>query len=113
MNAPGKSGPVRIGELIGPILKHAESGRHRPEALEAVASWPEMVSGKLARESRAVSIRNGKLIVEVKSPVWKQELLLQKRNIIRKTNRRLGKDIVSEMVINVRDFIYVEGKGFK
>jgi len=72
-----------------------------------------MVSGKLARESRAVSIRNGKLFVEVKSPVWKQELLLQKRNIIRKTNRRLGKDIVSEMVINVRDFIYVAGKGFK
>ncbi len=106
----GRSGPVRIGELIGPILKQAESLPRRPEALEVITSWPEMVSGKLARKSRAVSLRDGKLFVEVKSPAWKQELILQKRNIIRKINRKLGKDILSDMVINVRDFIYVAGK---
>ena len=112
MNIRVKSDPIRIGELIGPILKQAESGQHRPEALEVVASWPEIVSAKLARESRAVSIRDGKLFVEVKSPAWKQEILLQRRNIIRKINRRLGKDIVSDMVINVREFIYVAGERF-
>lgn len=105
MTSRGKSSPVRIGDLIGPILKQAESDRRRPEALEVVTSWPEMVNAKLARASRAVSLRDGKLFVEVKSPVWKQELLLQRRNIIRKINRRLGKDIVSDMVINVRDYI--------
>jgi predicted nucleic acid-binding Zn ribbon protein len=110
MATRGKSGPVRIGELIGPILKQAEKDQHRPEALEAVASWPETVGHKLTRVSRAVSLRHGKLFVEVKAPVWKQELLLQKRNILRKINRRLGKNIVSDLVINVRDFIHVQGK---
>jgi len=105
-----KSGPVRIGELIGAILEKADKDKHRPESIEAVASWQQIAGPRLARFSRAVSLRDGKLFVEVRSPAWKQELLLQKRKIVKKINSSFGKNIVSDMVINVRDFIYVDGK---
>ncbi|MBW1696428.1 MAG: DUF721 domain-containing protein [Deltaproteobacteria bacterium] len=110
MNTRGKSGPVRIGKLIGPVLKQAERGQRRPEALGAVSSWSGTVGPKIAKVSRAVRLTDGKLFVEVKAPAWKQELLLKKRNILKKINQRLGKNIVSDMVINVRDFINVQGK---
>jgi len=108
MKRTGKNGPVRIGKLVGSVLKRAEGKVRRPEALAVVALWPEIVGGNLVRTTRAVKLSHGKLFVEVKSPAWKQELLPQRRNIIRRINKKMGKDVVADMVINVRDFINVE-----
>jgi predicted nucleic acid-binding Zn ribbon protein len=97
--------PVRIGKVIESVLREAgEKNPHPPEALAVVSWWPEVVGNKLSRVCRAVSLKDGKLIVEVKSPVWKQELLFQKRSIIRKINLRMGNNIVSEVVFLVKDY---------
>lgn len=109
MNLPDKSGPVRVGNLIHSILNEAQgSGGHRPEAVAVVAAWPGIVGGRLAGGTRAVSLDGGRLFVEVRSPVWKQEILLQKRQLIHLINSRMGQDLVADLVINVRDYLNVE-----
>ena len=100
-----KKGPEKIGRLLGEVLNEAAGERERrPESLAAVAAWPGLAGKRLAAVSRAVELRDGKLFVEVKAPVWKQELLLQKRNLIRKINDRLGNGLASDIVINVREY---------
>ena len=103
------SGPTRIRETIGSVLNEASKGRsHNPEAVALVSAWKQLVGERLGKTSRAVNLKDGKLFVEVSSPVWKQELLLQKRNLIRRINQWMGKDIIADMVFSVRNFINVE-----
>ena len=98
-------GPEKIGRLLEGVLSQATGSRERrPESLAAVAAWPELAGEHLAAVSRATELRDGKLFIEVQAPVWKQELLLQKKNLVRKINRRLGSGLVSDIVINVREF---------
>ena len=109
MNSRVNSGPERLGHLLGRVLEEAGGAAgHAPEALAVVSAWPGIVGPRLARFSRAVSLTGGKLFVEVTSPSWKQELGLQKRNIVRKINSRMGTKLVADLILNVRDFRNVE-----
>lgn len=98
-----EKGPERVGRLLEQVLGQA-GPLPRPESLAAVSCWPRVAGARLARVSRAVSLRDGRLFVEVRSPAWKQELLLVKRQLIRTLNQTLGQDLVSEMILTVRDF---------
>jgi len=101
-----KQEPGRIGKLIDEVLDEIEGNTpYRPEAVATVSAWPVVVEGKLSRFSRAVSLRDGRLIVEVAEPAWKQELLLHKKKIIRMLNERMGAPLVGDIVFKVRNYI--------
>ncbi|MBN2289288.1 MAG: DUF721 domain-containing protein [Candidatus Glassbacteria bacterium] len=109
MAAYNRNKPSRIGELIEGVLEELEEETpYRPEAVATVAAWPTVVKGCISKFSRAVSLRDGRLIVEVAEPAWKQELLLNKKKIIRRLNQCMGAPLVGDMVIKVRDFIHGE-----
>jgi predicted nucleic acid-binding Zn ribbon protein len=104
-----KRKPSRVGELIDGVLGELEKDTpYRPEAVATVSAWPAVVEGRVSEFSRAVSLRDGRLIVEVTEPAWKQELLLNKKKIIRRLNRRMGAPLVGDIVIKVRNFIHGE-----
>ncbi|MBW7998080.1 MAG: DUF721 domain-containing protein [Candidatus Glassbacteria bacterium] len=106
MAGRGKQQPERIDGLIGRVLEEATGGKPPPpESIAAITRWEQAAGKRLAGHSRAVSLRSGKLFVEVRSPVWKQELLLSRRMIISKMNRLLGERLVVDMVFTVRDWI--------
>ncbi|MBD3368669.1 MAG: DUF721 domain-containing protein [Candidatus Eisenbacteria bacterium] len=63
----------------------------------AVVEWPEIVGPKVAEHSRALRIERGRLVVEVPSAVWAQELSLMRRTIQQKINRRLGSRTVETL----------------
>ena len=103
------SAPFRIGKVIGSIIREAEGKEaHKPDAMALVAFWPEAAGDKHSKVSRAVSLADGKLFVEVNAPAWKQELLIVKKDLIRKVNARMGKNLVYDIVFNVRD--YADGR---
>ena len=107
MSAIKNRKPSRIGELIDDVLDEIERDTpYRPEAVATVAAWPAVVPGKMSAFSRAVSLADGRLIVEVTEPSWKQELLLNKRKIIRRLNQRMGAPLVGDIVFKVRNFIH-------
>lgn len=104
-----EKGPARLAELIGPVLDKAGGKKpRRPESIAVVAAWPDIVGEKLARVSRAVSLNDGRLMVEVTAPAWKQELLFVKKRLIQEINSRMGASLVGDMVINVREFVHGE-----
>ena len=105
MKGRKENDPARLSELIGPVLETAAGKKpRRPESMAAVAAWPEIAGQRLAAVSRAVSLTDGKLIVEVAAPAWKQELLLVKRKLLKDLNERMGASLAGDMVINVRDY---------
>ena len=65
-----------------------------------VAGWNDVVGPKLAAKTEALSVRDGVLTVAVPDAVWRQELQLQKQQLIAKLN-----DAVEEKVI--RDIFFV------
>ena len=79
-----------------------------PESVVAVSFWPDIVPEKYKKVSRAIDLKEGRLIVEVTEPVWKQELLMQKRLLIKNINQKTDRPVVGDISFRVRNFIHGE-----
>ena len=85
-----------IQKAIKIFLKNTglENGVAQQKAIEV---WCEIVGEKVAKNTNAESIEHGTLTVKTKNPVWRQELLFQKKEIIKKLNKKLKKNIIKEI----------------
>tara|TARA_Y100001970_G_C14190111_1_gene834841 strand:- start:1159 stop:1434 length:276 start_codon:yes stop_codon:yes gene_type:complete len=85
-----------IQKAIKSFLKNTglENGVAQQKAIEV---WCEIVGEKVAKNTNAESIEHGTLTVKTKNPVWRQELLFQKKEIIKKLNKKLKKNIIKEI----------------
>ena len=82
------SGPERVGRVVERFLQGsgmAEQVR-RQGALEA---WPVLVGDGIAGVTRARSLSEGTLFVEVRSSAWLMELELMKEEILGRLNAEL------------------------
>ncbi len=59
--------------------------------------WDKAVGEPISKCTRPVAVHNGRLVVAVKDSAWMQELSFMKRDIKRKLNRVLGRDVVREI----------------
>ncbi|MGE0615164.1 MAG: DUF721 domain-containing protein [Bacteriovoracia bacterium] len=66
--------------------KHPQFSQRMDEA-KALARWEEAVGPQIAKHSRAVSVKNGVLWVEVDHPIWRSELHHRKAQILEMLNR--------------------------
>jgi predicted nucleic acid-binding Zn ribbon protein len=69
----------------------------RLEGGRAVATWSEVVGLQIAAHSRAESLVNGSLTVVVPEATWRQELTLQKEDLIRRLNAALERNSVRDI----------------
>ena len=85
-----------IQKAIKSFLKSAglENGIDQQKAMEI---WADVVGKKVASNTLAKSVEHGTLTVETKNPVWRQELLFQKKEIIKTLNKKLKKNIIKEI----------------
>ena len=67
------------------------------EQQEALKIWGETVGNKISKNTEPMSVKNGTLVIKTTNPVWKQELQIQKIEIIKKLNKRLKKNIIKEI----------------
>ena len=88
--------PRSLADLLGNVLGRSplRPGLERQRALEC---WPEVVGEEIARHTRAVSIHEGVLRVQVESSVWGQELVLLRSRILEGFAQRLGPGEVREI----------------
>ena len=63
-----------------------------------IATWQDIVGERIGREVERVWVKNRKLIVRIKSPVWRQELHLNRRSWTDRLNAELGSELVDEIV---------------
>ena len=59
--------------------------------------WKESVGGSINENTTIKGFKNGVLIVKTKTPVWRNELLFQKEDIIQKLNAKLDKNKIKDI----------------
>jgi predicted nucleic acid-binding Zn ribbon protein len=81
-------GLTAVGSVLDRVLAelHLEA---RFQAAEATELWKEVVGPEVARRTRAVGVRHGELLVEVKGAVWMGHLAVLRQGILDDLNGRL------------------------
>ena len=90
----------RVGDILGRLFESMSWGRRVFEG-RALTLWSDVVGKAVGQHSRPLRIENGKIVVEVKDAIWKQEILLLSPEIIQKMNERLGEEVVKDIVLVV------------
>ena len=63
----------------------------------AVLLWKEIVGATIAGVAEAISVDRGVLVIKTCSPTWRQELHMQKKEIINKVNKKIGSKAIMEI----------------
>ena len=63
--------------------------------------WEEVVGGPVAKHTRPLWIKEGKLRVSVTDPIWLQELGYVERTIRKKLNDKLGRTAVKKIEFRI------------
>ena len=87
-------------ELLKKAIKKAVEKTGIGAALNqesAVFLWEEVVGEVVASATEATGVEKGVLTVKTNSPTWRQELHMQKREIIEKINKKIGSRAIKEI----------------
>lgn len=96
-----RGGPaVRAGAEMRKLLEVFFRLPRAERSLEVTAAWSRAVGPRIAQVARPVRIVDRKLLVQVTSPTWRNELLLRAREIVAKLRRELG-DTVEALDVRV------------
>ena len=63
----------------------------------AVTLWGAVVGRAVSSVTKAERVNSGTLVVKVETSVWRQELHMQKREIIKKLNKKIGTNAIKEI----------------
>ncbi len=69
--------------------------------LVAVAAWPGAIGKRIAAHTRAVTLADGKLLVDVEDQVWRSQLTSLKREILKRIAKTLGAGLVTDLHFRV------------
>lgn len=86
----------RIGDVLTTDLRKivgAESTKGL-DAVHVLDTWRQMLGPTMARYSEGETFENGALRVRIKSSVLRNDLFMQRSELIQKLNTLLGKQIV-------------------
>ena len=96
-----------IQKAINKFLK--SSGFENAVAQQkAIEVWEKCVGKKVTENTTAETIEHGVLTIKTKNAAWRQELVFQKKEIIKKLNKKLKKNIVKEI-----RFLWTQNKNKK
>jgi hypothetical protein len=63
-----------------------------------IAAWEDVIGERIGEQVEKSWLKDGKLFVRIKSPVWRQELHLNRASWCRRLNDELDGDEVTEIV---------------
>ena len=81
-------------------IEEAISGAGIKTALDqeaAVTFWNNIVGETVSSVTEAERVESGTLVVRVETSVWRQELQMQKKEIIKKINKKIGTKAIREI----------------
>ena len=88
-----------LGDLIKEFYEQ-HRGLDYMDEMKAVNSWPKVVGPFIASHTIDLSIKNHVLFVRVDSDALRSELSYSKSLLIKNLNEMVGKEIVTEIVLN-------------
>ena len=60
-------------------------------------AWDETVGSSISENTSIKGFKCGTLIIKTKTPVWRNELLFQKKDILIKLNKKLNKTNIKDI----------------
>jgi len=87
-------------ETLKSAIKKAVHNAGVEKALKqesAVFLWGEVVGKRISSVTTAEKVDKGVLTVKTESPTWRQELHMQKKEIIDKINNKIGSKTIKEI----------------
>jgi hypothetical protein len=69
------------------------------DTVHALNRWPETVGSVIASKSKAFTIKNRTLYIIVSDSMWLSELIMAKRQLIKKFNELNGKELITDLHI--------------
>jgi len=91
------AGPVKVANVLGDVL-HQHGLGEQVKRMAALELWPEVVGEHIAAVTRARSIEEGRLFVEVRSSGWLMELNMMKGELLGRINERLPETPLDRVV---------------
>ena len=93
-----KSNQQSIGAVIRKLLKNQKL-EGRLKELDVLKLSEELLGKNLMKYINDLSVKNGTLIIKVKSAVVRNALSYQKSEIIKKINEQVGNEILKEIIL--------------
>ena len=87
-------------QYIGKALKGFIGESKIEKGLEqqrALGCWDKVVGEKIAKNTEVELIESGVITVKTKTPAWRQELQMQKLDIVDRLNKELTKKIIKDI----------------
>lgn len=94
----GNRKPERVQDLLKEFLEQEGVGKDVARA-SAVEEWAERVGPSIAGVTRARSVAEATLVVEVRSSPWLMELNMMKSEILQRVNE--GREVPVEKLVFV------------
>ena len=67
------------------------------EQQRVLEMWGQVVGDAIAKNTEAVSVSQGTLVIKAKSAAWRQELQLQKREILKNVNTGSANKLIKDI----------------
>jgi hypothetical protein len=82
-----------LNRIIKKIMNANPDLRKGLDEARVLELWAKAVGPQIANRAKAVQLKNATLMVAVDHPVWKQELLSNKRLVLEKLNATLNEEL--------------------
>lgn len=90
--------PKPLKELVKDYLDDVPH-RKRLKRGMILSLWDDTVGESIARQTQNLRFENGKLIMNVKNPAWRQEIHMKRYSIAKKLNEQVGEKIIKEIIV--------------
>ena len=87
-----------LGSAIKDYLKEEKLDGKLAE-LEAVNLWESLIGKQIARATSSIYIKDGILIVHLKSSIVRNELFMMRNEIMQAMNQRVGSRVVKAVIL--------------
>lgn len=97
-----KGGLEGIGDILEGLKQSSTLGRNLEEA-RIWEKWPDLAGMEFMAHGRPLGVRESMLIIEVDSAVWMHKFAYVKRDLVRKINRLIGRELVTEIYLTLTE----------
>ena len=97
------SHPVHINEVLRELIGNNSGTLFSNEDVKIFKIWKQVVDEEISSHAKPISFKNGKLVLMVIDPIWRNELNFLKSDIIASLNKFLGKKKVHHMELTLYD----------
>ena len=88
----------KVGDIIRKLMKNPKLAE-KLDKLNALDAWEEIIGAPISKYITDQKIYKGILYVKIKSAVVRNELSYKKSNFITQINQKVGKKLITDIVL--------------